>query len=513
DLIKRFRYHITGLVLLGIVTSFLEAVGVSLFIPILQGFSGGTVSSLPPVFEKFSSLFTGMSLPERLRIVVGLLIISTSIKGAALFFNGILGAKLERAVTNFKQMQTFKRLLGMRIGYFNRQKNSDLFTLTVSYSGQFGNMARAVADIGPAVFTFVLLLTMLVLISVKMTVLAIFVTVITSVIIQRIQINASSAGFEISEISKVLNSTVFDLLNGMKTVRLFDRASTMIDRFAGDQNSWGKKLLRVARIQASTRPIFEIVSILGLASILFFGSFLFMEPSGQGIKLDLLLVFLIIFYRLLPPISALNTARINIMIALPTLDQVNRFMKNSSGHMEEKGSVSFSKLNKGIEFRNVSFSYDRDKTEVLSDVSFFIPKGAKMGIAGPSGSGKSTLLELLLGFYRPDKGNILIDGIDINDILIADWRKKIGMVAQDTFLFNETIRDNIKYANPSASQEDVEKAARSAFAHDFIMQMPKGYDTKIGERGVLISGGQRQRIAIASAILAAPEILIFDEAT
>ena len=161
----------------------------------------------------------------------------------------------------------------------------------------------------------------------------------------------------------------------------------------------------------------------------------------------------------------------------------------------------------------MTFGYNAGETIVLKNVSFRIPRGEKVGVAGASGAGKSTLSELLLRFYDPQEGQILVDGLDLKEFDIVSWRKKIGIVSQDVFLFNDSIRANISFGKPNASPDEIEEAARKAHAHEFIQEMPEGYDTLVGDRGVRLSGGQKQRIAIARAIILDPEILILDEAT
>lgn len=180
---------------------------------------------------------------------------------------------------------------------------------------------------------------------------------------------------------------------------------------------------------------------------------------------------------------------------------------------ERPDGVILGPLRRAIEFRNVSFGYANDSRSILRNVNLRIPAGAVVALVGESGGGKSTLTKLIPRFHDPDEGAVLWDGIDLRDARLKSLRRQIALVTQETALFNDTVRYNISYGRPDATQEEIEEAARIAFAHDFITELPHGYDTVIGERGIFLSGGQRQRIAIARAVLADAPVLILDEAT
>jgi len=210
---------------------------------------------------------------------------------------------------------------------------------------------------------------------------------------------------------------------------------------------------------------------------------------------------------------AFNQARVAVRGDLPSYREVYTFLDPKDKPYISNGTKRIKRLSSSIEFQEVNFKYSSRESAALSNVSFEVKQGQKVGIVGSSGGGKSTIVELLLRFYDPQAGRIIIDGADLKELNLYSWRGCVGVVTQDTFLFHDTVRSNIAYADPEASQADIEAAARQAYAHDFIRQLPQGYDTIVGDRGVLLSGGQKQRIAIARAVLASPDILIFDEAT
>jgi ABC-type multidrug transport system fused ATPase/permease subunit len=196
--------------------------------------------------------------------------------------------------------------------------------------------------------------------------------------------------------------------------------------------------------------------------------------------------------------------------AAVALERISELME-IAGEEESENGIRIKSINSGIEFRNVSFSYDN--RTLLSDINIYFKKGEKVILAGPNGSGKSTIIKLILGLYKPQKGSILIDDRDITKLSLSSLRKRISIVSQNTFLFNDTVRNNIIYSNPEAEEEEIKEAARLSGAYDFIKGLDGGFDTTIGERGVRLSGGERQKISIARAILKDSDMIIFDEAT
>lgn len=517
SLLRHFRFlrdhtHLLVLVIVtGIGAALFESVGVSLVFPLVHeaGAVGGT--PLPAPFDALVRALGQYDAGQRLRIIALALVFLMALKGALLMAKGILATRLQVVISSHFQRACAAQLMRLGMGYLHTQKSGELFSLVTIHANNVGISLARFASVLHLPFTILFLLGLLLYLSWTVTLVSVGFAAVLLLSMRALVVRADHIGRLLSERTKELGGALHEVVTGMKVIRLFNREQYAEDAFARIIDRYHAMVYRIGVLGHVTAPVTEFMGVLAVAAVMVIASFLFIDTQTYG--LDVLLVFLVVFSRMMGPVNALNTVRVSFVGDLGYYREVLGFLSVDGSAHVKTGSRPFRSFRDAIAFRDVTFAYDGRNTPVLRGVSFVIPRGAHIGIVGSSGAGKSTLAELLLRFYDPQAGAILIDGVDLRMFDLATWRRAIGVVSQDVFLFNDTVHANIAFARPDASRETVEAAARNANAHAFIADLPHGYATAIGDRGVLLSGGQRQRIAIARAVLLEPELLIFDEAT
>jgi ATP-binding cassette, subfamily B, multidrug efflux pump len=443
-------------------------------------------------------------------LALGFIVIMV-IKGAATFINQYTG-DLFGITSVYKMRNTlYEKLQYLPFKYYDNAKTGDLMSrLTADVEGFRFFLSYGFTELLRFLLLIVISVAVMCYYSISLTIVTLITLPFLALIVYKFDRAVHPAFRGIRQSFGRLNTKVQESISGINTVKSLSREDFEIGKFNDSNGDYKQKNLFTSGIWAKYFPLMELLGNISVVLLLAYGGSLVMNGS---LKPGELVAFYSLVWYIIWPIVNLGFVINMFSQAKASGERLLEVLEADDCFEDQQNVIDADRFNGEIEFRHVSLRYDKDSKEALYDISFLAAPGKVIGLFGSTGSGKTSITQLMTRFYEPSSGEVLIDGKSVDRYSLRSLRSNIGFVLQESFLFSTTIKENISYGRPEASMEEIVDAAKRAQAHAFIMELPNGYDTVLGERGMGLSGGQKQRIAIARAICVNPSILILDDAT
>jgi ATP-binding cassette, subfamily B, multidrug efflux pump len=434
-----------------------------------------------------------------------------AVKGVATYINQYTGDLF--GITSVYRMRNalYEKLQYLPFKYYDNAKTGDLMSrLTADVEGFRFFLSFGFSELLRFLLLIVISVAVMFYYSVSLTIVTLITLPFLAIVVYKFDRAVHPAFRGIRESFGKLNTKVQESISGINTVKSLSKESYEIGKFNDSNGDYKDNYLFTSTIWAKYFPLMELLGNISVILLLAYGGFLVMEGS---LKPGELVAFYSLVWYIIWPIVNLGFVINQFSQAKASGERLIEVLEAESNNNEQTKLTNIDRLKGEVEFRNVSLCYDEDSKYALNDISFKAIPGKVIGLIGSTGSGKTSLTQLMTKFYEPKSGEVLIDGKSVTQYTLRSLRRNVGFVLQESFLFSTTIKENISYGRPEATIEQIMDAAKRAQAHDFIMELPEGYETVLGERGMGLSGGQKQRIAIARAICIDPSILILDDAT
>jgi subfamily B ATP-binding cassette protein MsbA len=480
-------------------------------VPPIPDFAFSTDYIVDVFYHYYNGIIRDYGQLNSLLFVCGLIVVCVILANLFRYLERVIATKIRVDLVKNIRMDIFRKVSLLHIGYFNNERKGDLIS---RFTNDVMEVENAVMNSLKAVLkepiTIIVYFFVLFTISPQLTLFTLLVLPLTggvlAEIIKRLKRQARESQESLGRIVNILDET----FSGMRVVKAFNARNFVIDKIEAESAYYRKVNKSMSYKNELASPVSEILGVLIIAGIIFFGGNMVLS-QGSTLKPEVFLGFIAVFAQIIQPAKNFSNGITSLQRGTASAKRIFEMIDSEPAIKNKPNAIALKNFEQQIEFKNVSFAYDTDF--VLKNINLTVKKGKTIALVGPSGGGKSTLADLVPRFYDPTSGEVLIDGMPLPDYDIESLRKQMGVVTQESILFNDTIFNNIAFGNPQMSEEAVIHAAKVANAHNFIMQTENGYQTFIGERGSKLSGGQRQRLSIARAVLKNPPILILDEAT
>ena len=525
---RPYRRHIPQYLLFALLSIVFGLINFTMLIPLLNVLFGQVDEAAQPINDYpdftftlayilsifnyyFSQIIDAYGKVGALSFICALIITSVFLANLFRYAASVSLAKVRATVISKLRLRVFDQVTQLHLGFFSNERKGDLMSRITNDVQEVENSVVSTLKVAfkepmTIIGYFIVLFTM----SVKLTLFTIVVIPVSGIVIseiaKRLKKKATQTQESLGRIANILDET----LSGMRIVKAFNARPLVQQRFEEEVNGYAQLNISMSRRLDLASPISEFLGVTMVAGILLYGGILVLNNESD-LSASEFIAYIIIFSQVLTPAKAINGVLSNIQRGLASGERIFKLIDTKSAIRDAPDAQALESFEQEIRFENVFFSYGKDP--ILRHINLTVPKGKTVALVGPSGGGKSTLADLVPRFYDPTAGTIYIDDLPLTAYQTDSVRQQMGIVTQESILFNDTIYNNIVFGKPDATEEEVIRAAKIANAHRFITEAPEQYQTRVGDRGTKLSGGQRQRLSIARAVLKNPPILILDEAT